>query len=378
MSGFGLQPVPAICMAAGRIDALGSDITDLGGTGCQALLVADPGLAATGLIDRALTAMRVGGATVHLFDDLQSDPKESQVDAGVRAADGVRADTIVALGGGSALDAAKLIANLTGHDRPTRDFRLMANPLPPRRTQLIAVPTTAGTGSEATATSILSDATGTKYWYWGPGLRPDLILLDPALTVGLPPALTAASGVDALVHAVEALTNVKSFAANEATGLSAIRLASTHLRNAVAQPDNLAARGGMLHAACLAGVAIDNAGTAIAHNIAHALASLTPIHHGRAVAIGMRASLGWNLKAAPETYRAVTEALGLDTPAVFADWFARLVDDCGIDMTITGLTVDQLARQMLAPENAPMLAANIRTVTRDDVGWLAAGVLRPG
>lgn len=378
MSGFGLQPVPAISMAAGRVDALGSDIIDLSGTGCRALLVADPGLAATGLIDRALTAMRASGTAVHLFDDLQSDPKESQVDAGVRTADAVRADIIVALGGGSALDAAKLIANLTGQDRPARDFRLMANPLPPRRARLIAVPTTAGTGSEATATSILSDADGTKYWYWGPGLRPDMILLDPALTVGLPPALTAASGVDALVHAVEALTNGKSFAANEATGLAAIRLASRHLRDAVTQPDNLVARGGMLHAACLAGIAIDNAGTAIAHNIAHALASLTPIHHGRAVAIGMRASLGWNLETAPEAYRAVTETLGLYTPAAFADWFARLVDDCGIDMTVAGPTADQLAAQMLAPENAPMLAANIRSATPDDVGRLAAGVLSLG
>lgn len=378
MSGFGLQPVPAISMAAGRIDGLGSDITDLSGAGCRALLVADPGLAATGLIDRALTAIRTSGTTVHLFNDLQSDPKESQVDAGVRAANDLRADIIVALGGGSALDAAKLIANLTGHNRPAADFRLMANPLPPRRTQVIAVPTTAGTGSEATATSILSDADGTKYWYWGPGLRPDLILLDPALTVGLPPALTAASGVDALVHAVEALTNTKSFAANENTGLSAIRLASTHLRDAVAQPDNLAARGGMLHAACLAGIAIDNAGTAIAHNIAHALASLTPIHHGRAVAIGMRASLGWNLDAAPETYRAVVEVLGLDTPAAFADWFARLVDDCGIDMAIPGLSTTQLAGQMLAPENAPMLNANIRQATPDDVHMLAARVLGLG
>ncbi|MDF1721467.1 MAG: iron-containing alcohol dehydrogenase [Minwuia sp.] len=375
MSRFDLQPVPAMSMAAGRIDALGADITALAGGDCRVLLVADPGLAAAGLIDRALIALRASGATVHLFDDLQSDPKESQVGAGVCAADAARADVIVALGGGSALDAAKLIANLTGHDRPARDFRLMANPLPERRARLIAIPTTAGTGSEATATSILSDAAGIKYWYWGPGLRPDLILLDPVLTVGLPPALTAASGVDALVHAVEALTNAKSFAANEATGLTAIRLAAGNLRQAVAEPDNLDARSAMLHAACLAGTAIDNAGTAIAHNIAHALASLTPIHHGRAVAIGMRASLPWNLDAAPARYQAVSSALGLGVPGAFGDWFARLVDDCGIDMKISGLTVDRLTAQMLAPENAPMLDANIRPATADDVHMLAGRVL---
>ena len=319
MNGFDLQPVPATSMAAGRTGGLGADITGLAGDGAQVLLVADPGLAATGLIDRAAQAIRAGGHDFHLFDNLQSDPKEAQVDAGVDAADAAGANVIVALGGGSALDAAKLIANLAGQDQPVERFRLMAAPLPTRRPRLIALPTTAGTGSEATATSILSDANGIKYWYWGPGLRPDLILLDPALTVGLPPALTAASGVDALVHAVEALTNRKSFAANAATGLAAIRLASVHLRDAVAQPHNLDARGGMLHAACLAGIAIDNAGTAIAHNIAHALASMVAIHHGRAVAIGMLATLEWNVSFAPETYRPVATALGLASVAALPD-----------------------------------------------------------
>ena len=143
---------------------------------------------------------------------------------------------------------------------------------------------------------MLSDDDGVKFWYWGSALKADRVVLDPELTVALPAHLTAATGVDALVHAIEACTNRNAFVANDLYGLEAIRLVARHLATAVSEPGNLEARGGMLRAASLAGIAIDNVGTALAHNIGHALGSLMPIHHGRAVAIAMAATLPWNVE----------------------------------------------------------------------------------
>ena len=132
------------------------------------------------------------------------------------------------------------------------------------------MPTTSGTGSETTRTAILSDADGAKLWFWGEELKADEVVLDPELTVSLPPHLTAATGIDALVHAVEAATNRNAHPANDIYAHEAIRLVARHLVDGRREPRNLAAREGLALAAALAGTAIDNCGTAIAHNIGHA------------------------------------------------------------------------------------------------------------
>jgi alcohol dehydrogenase class IV len=266
------------------------------------------------------------------------------------------------------MDAGKLVANLALDGEDVARYRLAAEPLPRQRLPLICAPTTAGTGAEATAVSVLSASDAVKYWFWAASLKPDLILHDPALTVALPPAVTAATGIDALVHAMEAATNRSATPTNNMFAYRAIDLATTWLGRAVREPQDLEARARMLEAATLAGVAIDNAGTAIAHNIAHALGSLAPVSHGRAVAIGMCATLAWNVEAEPEPYDGVARAMGLaGGAAALPEAFTAFVRSVGVDLSVSGVAPARLAEQMGRPENAAMLNANRRRASEQDL-----------
>ena len=380
MTPFALAPVPTMAFGAGRIDCLGNDVGEIAGDAARVLVVADPGVSALGITERAVAAIDAAGHTAVVFDDICSNPKEAQVRAAIDLARSPAAAAVVCVGGGSALDAGKLIAALARSNEEVASFRLAARPLPSSGLPKICIPTTAGTGSETTAVSVLSDDADVKYWYWGAALKAERVVLDPELTVALPAHLTAATGVDALVHAIEACTNRNAFAANDVYGLEAIRLVGCHLATAVAEPGNLEARGGMLVAAAFAGIAIDNAGTALAHNIGHALGGLMPIHHGRAVAIAMAATLGWNVKGNPAGFAKVTEALGLGRdPRGLAAWFNSFVRALGIKVSLAdetkGVDAAVLARRMAAPENAAMRAANVRPVTDEDLEFLAGMVL---
>ncbi len=376
MRGFKLNRVPAAVVGPGRMAELGADVTASVGGPATVLLVADPGLAPLGITGRAANALAGGGHRVHLFEDITGDPEESQVVSGATRAWNSKAHVVVGLGGGSALDVAKMIAVAAVADRSIEDYRLAAQPLPARRVRLICVPTTAGTGSEATAVAILSSADHTKYWFWGDPLKPDLIVLDPELTVGLPAQLTAATGIDALVHAMEAATNRNSNPGNDLYALSAIEVAVGYLPKAVARPDSLDARVRMLLAASAAGVAIDNAGTALAHNIAHALGSLTPIHHGRAVAIAMAATLPFVIAGNRDGFARVAKAFGLATPDALPGRFAALLDEIGLDRSLPrAVDAKALAARMAAPENAAMLASTARDISPADLEMLAETVL---
>ena len=263
-----------------------------------------------GIVARAEAALSAAGLTVLTFTDIKSDPLASQVDAAAALARQGGAGVVVALGGGSAMDAGKAAAAIAPGHAPAEHYALCANPLPMKPLAKICVPTTSGTGSETTRTSIVTKAAGEKVWLWGDEIKADAVLLDPTLTVGLPAHLTAATGMDALVHAVEAAPMRTPTRVTTCTprGDPAGGAASAA---AVASPGDLAARAALQWAAALAGVAIDNCGTAIAHNIGHALASLRPVHHGRAVAVGMLATLPWNVADDPGgRFAAVAALLG--------------------------------------------------------------------
>ena len=180
----------------------------LAGRSASVLLVADSGLKPFGIVDRAAQRWATPGYRVAIYADIAGEPKEAQVEAARQLGKlGTGAKAVVCLGGGSALDAGKLAAVMLGTDAPVSDFRLAAQPLPEKSVPIVCMPTTAGTGSEMTGISVVSDASKTKFWFWGAPLEADLALLDPELTVGLPPKFTAMTGMDALVHAIEAATN---------------------------------------------------------------------------------------------------------------------------------------------------------------------------
>jgi len=246
----------------------------------------------------------------------------------------------------------------------------------------VCVPTTSGTGSEATRTSVLTSPDGAKVWLWGDELKPLLVVLDPALTAGLPAGLTAATGIDALVHAIEASTNANANEANDLYCHRAITLVVQNLRRAVETPRDLAARAGLQWAATFAGIGIDNCGTAIAHNIGHALASLRPVHHGRAVGLALRATLPWNVAEDPDgRFAAAAAAMGEAREAKrLPVAFDRLLRESGVKVSLRGeghdqVTAEALAAQMARPENEAMRRSNRRTVADADLLAFATAVL---
>jgi alcohol dehydrogenase class IV len=377
---YELAATPHISAGAGSLAALGGLAAALGGPKASVLLVADPGLAGIGLTSEARGAIEKTVPVVATFEDFAVDPTIAQTDAAAKLARDSQANVIVALGGGSALDLGKAVAAIAGDNRSALDYELGARDFPQTRLPAICAPTTSGTGSETTRTAVLTRADGAKTWLWGDAVKAAKVVLDPALTVSLPAALTAATGIDALVHAVEAATNRNANAANNLYAHEAVRLVSAHLERAVTHPSDIAARDALQRAAMLAGIAIDNAGTAIAHNIGHAMGSLRKIHHGRAVGIAMLASLPWNAEVDGGRYADCAAALGGERSAKgFIRAYERLLRDCGVEISVarefTGVTPQMLAAQMARPENASMRASNARETNDADLLRLAERAL---
>ncbi|MBV9136437.1 MAG: iron-containing alcohol dehydrogenase [Hyphomicrobiales bacterium] len=380
MSRYELAPTPHIVAGQGSREVLGELAASHVGAKGKALLVADPGLEATGMIDEIRAVLGKSLGTVEVFTAFSGDPTVTQTDAAASVARRSGVEVVVALGGGSALDLGKAVAAIAGESRSAIDYELGKRQFPAKRLPAICVPTTSGTGSETTRTAVLTREDGAKTWLWGDAVKSAAGVLDPELTRSLPATLTAATGIDALVHAVEAATSRNANAANNLYAHAAIELVARHLERAVSHPDDIAAREGMQRAAMLAGIAIDNAGTGIAHNIGHAMGSLRKIHHGRAVGIAMLASFPWNTEEDDGRFAACGRAMGAKSSATgFADAYERLLRACGLKVSVAdefaGISAEELARQMARPENASMRASNRREASEADLCRLAERVL---
>ena len=336
-----------------RLEKIGRDIGRMAGDAATVMLVSDPVLVKAGLVDRAEAAIAAGGHRVVRYTEIRSDPLASSIDEIVALIRGENAACVVALGGGSSMDAAKLAAALGREGDAAETYALGAKPLPRSGLPKIAVPTTAGTGSEVTRTSVFSTAEH-KLWAWGNELLFDLALLDPTLSVGMPPHLTAATGVDASVHAIESATNQRRNPISSALALGAVRTLRRWLAVAVTEPENLEARGQVLIAATNAGIAFDVTGLGIAHAIGHALGEAAKVHHGRAVGLALNATMANAASVAPDAYAPVAEALGVDTrgmseaeaaaaaPAAYDAWLREV----GLKLSLDdhGLTTGDAAR----------------------------------
>lgn len=373
---YELAPIARITGGVGAHVRLGELAIGLAGAGASVLLVADRGLSATGIVAEIEADLRKSGLAVTTFEGFASDPSIAQTDAAASLARSTRTAVVVALGGGSALDLGKAVAAIATAPASALDYELCKQSFPSARLRVIAVPTTSGTGSEFTRTAVLTRADKAKIWLWGAELRADEVVLDPELTVGLPPGLTAATGIDALVHATEAATNANASAANNVFAHESIRLVARHLEAAVANGKDLVAREAVQRAAALAGIAIDNAGTAIAHNIGHALASIRPVHHGRAVGLAMLATNGWNARDDDGRWAACAAAMGATS---FPRAFERLLRAVDVPVNLAdafaGVTPEALVERMEAPENAPMRKSNWRASSREDLQRFAETML---
>ncbi|WP_119165808.1 iron-containing alcohol dehydrogenase [Algihabitans albus] len=366
------QRGPRAISGQGALDRLGVEAGRLTGRSTAVLLVADPGVPA--LADRVEAQLSSAGLAVARHAEVAGDPKAEQVEAAASLARESKARLIIGLGGGSALDVAKLAAAAAGGSAPVQDYALAARPFPAGALPVIAIPTTAGTGSEATRVAIFSRGDGAKLWAWGDELLPKVALLDPEATVGLPPHLTAATGVDALVHAIEAATNRNADSFSRAPALEAVRLVAGNLGRAVTRGDDLKARGQVQLAAFLAGQAIDTAGTGVAHALGHALGTLGRVHHGRAVGLSLAVALASNAAAAPVKHAAVARSFGLDGADAVAvagleGAYVTLLEEVGLDRDLSALNLDPaaLAAEAQTRENAPMLASNCRAYGGDEL-----------
>jgi alcohol dehydrogenase class IV len=372
------QSLPEIVFGPGALAGLGARAASLTVARGAVLLVADPHLAANGAAGRIADDLAAHGMRAFVFSDFHGEPKARDVARAASLAREAGATLAVGIGGGSALDIAKVAAFCATSGADPMDYAENAAPLPQSLPKIL-IPTTAGAGSETSGTCIFSTPEGNKTWVWSPRAKPDLVILDPELTVTLPPALTAWCGMDAFVHAFEACTNRNAHLAGKHHGHAALRLITSALTRATTTPGDLAARGDMLWGATLAGAAIDNCGTAIAHNISHALASLAPVHHGLATALAFEATLPWLIEADTPDIAQAAHACGLarttDLPAFVSD----LMEQAGVARVLPASFADvelaALAAKMRAPENAPMRRATIREVDDAAIDAFAGRIL---
>lgn len=389
LSAFTHEPSPAMSYGLDRVGALPEDVATLCGPGARILLVTDPGVVATGIPGAVSKRLAAAGMAVELFDEIESDPTAASIDAASLRARTHRADLILGIGGGSALDVAKLAASVAVSDAPASAYAVLATPLPNRSIPKILIPTTSGTGAEMTRTSVYGLDGGRKVWAWGSRLKADLSILDPAMTLGLPAPLTAATGLDALVHAIEAYTHVRSTPVVAGMALQAVALVAANLERAVAAPGDVEARGRMALGSALAGVAIDACGTGIAHAFGHALGTLAHVHHGRAVALSMRVTLPWSAVRRPDLYAPVATAIGID-PRLTADTtehalagaerFEALVRAVGLPVSLDDTPLSErdaprLVTVAMAPENRPMIDSNAVRPDDDELLDLARAIL---
>ena len=378
---------PSIQFGCGLASNIGEELLSIS-TEKRVQIISDSGVIAVGLADAVMASLNRKGFDVDLFDDLKGEASTATIDAAAEVIRAARPAAVIGLGGGSALDAAKLAAVLSAGDQKAEHYALMKHPLPPKTVKLIMLPTTAGTGSEVTRTAVFTNSDNRKVWAWGNELAADLVILDPELTLTLPKSLTAATGLDAMVHAIEACTVKSSHPLVQAFGLHAIRLGAQNLHNSIDRPRDLDARGTLLMASTLAGMAIDASGTGIAHAIGHALGTVAGIHHGRSAALALDVVFLANAEAAPDIHSEIALALGVQAgnapvekhAEMAAKAYSDFIRRTGIEISLKtdGLTSNDLNRLVDAihsEENTPMCENNCYTASDADIRDFARQLL---
>ena len=299
------------------------------------LVVTDRGISGLPFVAELLAGLRSAALTPSLFDGVAGNPVESQVQAGAAAYARHDADGIVGVGGGAALDVAKAVAVLASHPGDLFDYeddRAGARPVTAAAPPIVALPTTAGTGSEVGRSAVISDdSTHIKRIIFSPYLLARRVLADPELTVGLPAPVTAATGFDALTHNIEAYLAKDYHPICDGIALEGLRVGATHLRAAVATPGDLDARGGMLMSSMMGAIAFQK-GLGVVHSTAHALGTAYDLHHGLANAVMIDHALRVNVEAVPGRFADMAEAVDLDdrSPTGFLSWLAGLRVEVGL------------------------------------------------
>ncbi len=349
----------------------------------RVLLVSDHGVAAAGLVEPARAALSQAGLAVHVIDTTPPEPDVKDVEAVLAAArQGGPIDLVVGVGGGSAMDVAKVIAVLLKHPVSLRGLLDKSVALPGRGLPNIMVPTTSGTGSEATPNSIiLVPEDELKVGIVSPLLMPDVVILDPLLTLTLPAHVTAATGMDALTHAIECYCSKKGNAFSDLYGLEAIRLIAGSIRRAFANGQDVAARADMLLGAFYGGVCIATSSTTAVHALAYPLGGKYRVPHGLSNAMLLPTVMAFNLVGNEARFATMARAMGLDVAgcsdaqagAMFVDALRQLNVDLAIpnDLKTVGVRPDDLdglvdgaakVTRLLDNNPRPMARADMRAI----------------
>jgi alcohol dehydrogenase class IV len=359
--------------------------------GNNVFIITDPGVAAAGLVESVTTPLKAAELSFEVYDQVIPNPDTDSVDAAVAAFRASGADLIIGLGGGSGLDTAKAVRLVAGGPvegciveySPFLEDKRRPTPLSKNMAPLIAIPTTAGTGSEVTPWALIVDNEGQcKFGTGGtPAAVPTVALVDPRLTLGLPPLITAATGLDALSHCIEAYVSTNDNPILDPMILYGIELIGRSLRTAVADGENYRARHDIMQAALIGGLAITSKWLGACHSLAHPLSSLAGIQHGVANAIMLPHQMDFSLIGALDRYARIGQVLDKSFPVIgtlpqraekAVEAVGQLVVDTGLpahlkDVGITRDMIPDLADGAFHDSN---WTSNPRSVTRADLEQL--------
>lgn len=356
------QTTPRIIMGAGCLPQIIGEVKRL--ESGKVFIVTDPGLVEAGVAGRLERILGDGGIAFELFDQVTSDPNLDVAHAAAEALRASGAPVVIGLGGGSAIDIAKIAALMVDNNGTLNDyFGIDLIPKPGRRT--LIVPTTAGTGSEVTPIVILSDEVERlKKGVVSPYLFPAVALLDPELTLGLPPAVTAATGMDALIHAVEAFTSKNAYPMTDMLAREAMVLISNNIRTAFANGQNLDARSRMLEGSLLAGMAFANAGVTAVHAFAYPIGAEFHIPHGVANSIMLAPVMAFNMLGNLTKFAEMAELLGEETTDMSTREMALVAVEALRTLSADLRIPDHLSQFGVKEADIPMLAQGVMKVTR--------------
>ena len=334
---FTVPPLPTIAFKRGAALQLANHIQALGKN--AALIVTDKNLAASGVLDAVLDALRASNMRIEVFDGVEPNPTDKNVEAGAAMLAELGDACVIPIGGGSSMDCGKSIALLNANPGTVEE---MQSSVPaPATAPVIAVPTTAGTGSETNNACVITNTRlGRKGYVLHPSITPAFSVLDPDLTVGLPTYPTATCGFDVLTHAVEALVSARCTAYSDAIALEAIRKVAGNLRRVVTDGTDIAARSEMLLGSAMAAQAFNVSGLGSAHGTGHAISARLNAAHGQTLATMLPHVMAHNMPAREEKYIEVAKILEPDGPATGTgaiDAVMKVRSDIGIDKSISDL-----------------------------------------
>jgi alcohol dehydrogenase class IV len=350
------------------------------GLGKKALLVTDTHLEKAGLLKELKKSLEMAGIPFAVYDKVVMEPTQDYTEEGLKAFKEAGADFLIAVGGGSPMDTAKAIGALATNGGKISDF-MGANKIPKPAAPLIAIPTTAGTGSEVTPFTIITDTVkDVKMLIASPNILPRVALVDPLMTLQMPQNITAATGLDALTHAIEAYVSVKAQPLTDTLALQAIRMIAANIRQAWSNGDHLEARTNMLIGSLHAGLAFANSSVALVHGMARPIGAYFHVAHGVSNAALLPTVIEFSILGNPKKYADVAEAMGeiteglslLDAAYLAAEATRRLNDDLKVP-TLSGLGVEEkkfnaVVKQMAADAIASGSPGNNpRKATQDEI-----------